>query len=175
MNRFIPQYCPQCGQAKLQKIDVKQWSCNSCQFVYFHNMASTAGAILLYQQQVLLVSRAVKPQKGDWDLPGGFVEYGESLEQGLQRELYEELQLSVELQSLQYFGSFANRYHYKQVLYHTCDSFFSCKLNQQPNLKALDDVATWQWHPIAALPFHKIAFSSVHQALLQLQTQVQTV
>ncbi|MGY5452456.1 NUDIX hydrolase [Agarivorans sp. MS3-6] len=131
-------------------------------------MASTAGALVICDQQLLLVERAIKPRKGCWDLPGGFIEYGESLEQGLHRELHEELGLTLDNQQIRYFGSYANQYRYNDVLYHTCDCFFICTLNRKPLLQAQDDVAAYQWHSLKNLPFDTIAFTSVNQALKDL-------
>lgn len=162
------QFCPRCAQPELQNHGPKQWRCRHCDFCYFHNTASTAGALIIYQQQLLLVERAIEPKKGHWDLPGGFVEYNESLEQGLARELEEELNLIIKPAQLNYFGSFANQYCYQNVLYHTCDSFFIYRPSNKPSLEARDDVAAWQWHPLSQLPMTAIAFSSVEQGLAKL-------
>ncbi|GAD02881.1 NUDIX hydrolase [Agarivorans albus] len=134
-------------------------------------MASTAGALLIYKGELLLVERAIDPKKGYWDLPGGFIEYGESLEQGLQRELNEELGLELATEKFSYFGSFANQYTYNQVLYHTCDSFFVYLLDSKISPQARDDVAGWQWHNLKNLPLDKIAFTSVKQGLKKLSQQ----
>ena len=131
-------------------------------------MASTAGAFLIFEDELLLVERAINPQKGYWDLPGGFIEYGENLEQGLQRELNEELGLELAAENFRYFGSFANQYSYNQVLYHTCDSFFIYLLNNKISPQAKDDVAAWQWHKLKKMPLEKIAFTSVKQGLINL-------
>jgi len=48
------------------------------------------------QKQVLLVRRAQEPLKGEWSLPGGAVELGETLEQATCREVLEETGLVVE-------------------------------------------------------------------------------
>ncbi len=125
----------------------------------------------MHQQELLLVERAIEPQKGHWDLPGGFIEYNESLEQGLARELKEELNLDIQPEQFNYFGSFANQYCYQNVLYHTCDSFFIYCPSSKPALEAKDDIASWQWHPLSRLPLDKVAFSSVLQGLKKLIQQ----
>lgn len=54
------------------------------------------GAVILEEDRVLLVQRAHAPLKGEWSLPGGALELGESLEQGIRREVLEETGLIVE-------------------------------------------------------------------------------
>ena len=52
------------------------------------------------RDRVLLVERAKSPLKGYWSLPGGIVECGEKLEQGIRREVLEETGLEIELLSI---------------------------------------------------------------------------
>lgn len=53
------------------------------------------GAIILKRNRVLLVQRARPPLKGYWSLPGGVLETGERLEEGVCREVLEETGLVV--------------------------------------------------------------------------------
>lgn len=54
------------------------------------------GALIFRRGRVLLVERARAPQKGSWSLPGGVLEAGETLKEGLRREVREETGLEVE-------------------------------------------------------------------------------
>ncbi|HEY4112779.1 MAG TPA: NUDIX hydrolase [Rhizomicrobium sp.] len=47
--------------------------------------------------QLLLVRRGQPPRHGEWSIPGGGVEAGETLKEALAREIYEETGLSVEI------------------------------------------------------------------------------
>ena len=53
------------------------------------------GAVIIDGDRVLLIKRANEPSKGEWSLPGGVVEVGESLEAALAREVREETCLDV--------------------------------------------------------------------------------
>lgn len=55
------------------------------------------GAIVLEGDRVLLVKRAHEPLKGEWSLPGGAVDVGETLEEAIRREVREETCLDVEV------------------------------------------------------------------------------
>ena len=54
------------------------------------------GAVVVDQGRVLLVQRGREPLKGKWSLPGGMLELGETLTQGVIREVQEETGLIVE-------------------------------------------------------------------------------
>jgi len=53
------------------------------------------GAVILRGHQVLLVRRAKAPMQGEWTLPGGVVEIGETLEEAVRREIREETGLRI--------------------------------------------------------------------------------
>lgn len=55
------------------------------------------GAVILAQDQVLLMRRLMDPEAGRWSLPSGKVEFGESLEQAIQREAWEELGIQTQI------------------------------------------------------------------------------
>ncbi|MCD6270192.1 NUDIX hydrolase [bacterium] len=59
------------------------------------NIAVVVDGIILKQNKILLVKRTIYPFKGFWVLPGGHVEYGETVEQALKREMKEETNLSI--------------------------------------------------------------------------------
>ena len=54
------------------------------------------GAVIVRNEQVLVVRRANPPLKGEWSIPGGLVETGETTREALVREIREETGLTVE-------------------------------------------------------------------------------
>jgi 8-oxo-dGTP diphosphatase len=57
-------------------------------------------AVITRARDVLLVQRGKMPGKGEWSLPGGLVEVGETVQEALHRELWEELSIEVKLEGL---------------------------------------------------------------------------
>ena len=54
------------------------------------------GAVVIHEDRVLLIRRGHEPMKGQWSLPGGALEVGETLTEGVRREVLEETGLEVE-------------------------------------------------------------------------------
>ena len=66
-----------------------------CGFIHFEDPKVAVVAFIEKDDRVLLVKRAVNPERGKWALPAGFVDYGESPEAALIREVKEETNLDV--------------------------------------------------------------------------------
>jgi 8-oxo-dGTP diphosphatase len=58
------------------------------------------GGVVIAQDRVLLARRGQEPMRGEWSIPGGLLEVGESLAEGVMRELHEETGLSVRVLDL---------------------------------------------------------------------------
>jgi NADH pyrophosphatase NudC (nudix superfamily) len=118
-------FCPRCGRGSLRDFGEKAVQCGECGYLYFHNAAAAVAGIIETSGGILLTRRNEDPSKDKLDLPGGFVDYGESFEAALQREVREELNLN--LSDLRYFGSFPNTYVYQNITYFTSDAVFTCR------------------------------------------------
>lgn len=161
-------FCPKCGGQTLQSVSPKEFRCG-CGFHFFQNVATAVMVALCWQDEVLVAVRARNPSKGLLDLPGGFVEPGESLEGALVRELQEELGLDVSAQPFTYLGSFPNIYPYDGITYHTCDTLFAIKLSEKTVIQPADDVAACQWLKLSDIPLSRFAFESTRTAMARLQ------
>jgi 8-oxo-dGTP diphosphatase len=62
--------------------------------------ALTVDAVIVKDREIVLIRRKRKPFQGQYALPGGFVEYGETVEAALRREVLEETGLVVQIESL---------------------------------------------------------------------------
>ena len=58
------------------------------------------GGVIFKENSVLLVKRDQEPGKGQWSLPGGAVELGETLADALKREILEEVSINIEIGGL---------------------------------------------------------------------------
>ena len=53
------------------------------------------GAIVIKDGKVLMVKRAAPPNKNLWAIPGGMLELGETLQEGAEREIFEETSIRI--------------------------------------------------------------------------------
>ena len=114
--------------------------------------AVTTDAILISKEKsevyILLIERANEPYKGQWALPGGFVDMDEELEEACSRELKEETSVDgVPLQEFATFGA-VNR----DPRGRTISIVFWSILDSRPNTKSGDDAANVKWFNLNDLP-----------------------
>jgi ADP-ribose pyrophosphatase YjhB (NUDIX family) len=156
-------YCPCCASSRIEIHQKNAIRCAACGYVYFHNCAAAVAAIVEFGGKILLVKRAHDPQKGLYDLPGGFVDYKESLETAIVREVREEC--GIEAVDLRYFGSFPNTYVYLDVTYFSADAFFLCKAVDAGKLRVSEETSELKVIKPDAIDDGMIAFESVRRAL----------
>ena len=83
-------FCPACG-GRIVRRAARGGLCGGCGREVFANPKPAAGVFLERDGLVLLVRRGAEPAKGYWDVPGGFLEEGETPEACARREIREEL------------------------------------------------------------------------------------
>jgi ADP-ribose pyrophosphatase YjhB (NUDIX family) len=71
--------------------------CSACGQVIYQNPKVAVAVIPVLAGKVALVRRGMRPRKGTWVFPGGYVDAGESLEDAARREVLEETGLTVQL------------------------------------------------------------------------------
>lgn len=105
-------FCPLCA-APLEPLaegdDAGRPACPTGHFVHYDNPAVTTFAFVRDGEgRYLVLRRAKEPFAGAWDLPGGFVEAGETPAQAIRRELREETGLEIEIERV--LGAFTGQY-----------------------------------------------------------------
>lgn len=133
----------------------------------FPRPAVTVDIILITQEsprKVLLIQRGHPPFEGDWAIPGGFVDEGETLEQAAHRELQEETHLeNIKLQQLAAFGDPG-----RDPRGWTVSIVFWGGYEGDLNLAhAGDDAANAQWWPLNALPPLAFDHADILQKIIQ--------
>ena len=74
--------------------------CPACDTIHYENPLNVVGTVPYWGEQVLLCKRNIEPRWGKWTLPAGFMELGETTEQGAARETLEEAGAQIELEGL---------------------------------------------------------------------------
>jgi ADP-ribose pyrophosphatase YjhB (NUDIX family) len=74
--------------------------CRRCGFVLYENPKIIVGSVIVHQGRVLLCRRAIPPSVGRWTLPAGFLEMGETADEGARREAWEEACARIRLDGL---------------------------------------------------------------------------
>ena len=105
-------FCSHCGKSVIEIVpegdNRQRFVCNSCDTVHYQNPKNVAGAILTWQDKVLLCKRAIEPRYGLWTLPAGFMENNETVAEAAARESMEEA--NAQTDRLKLFGVFSLPY-----------------------------------------------------------------
>lgn len=85
-------FCPTCKSPLKRKEFDKQslLSCLKCDFVFWNNPKPVVSIVLYNKGKLLLLQRATEPFKDYWCLPGGFINFQETTEEAIIREVKEE-------------------------------------------------------------------------------------
>jgi ADP-ribose pyrophosphatase YjhB (NUDIX family) len=133
--------------------------CADCGFVAYENPKVVVGSVVVADGRVLMCRRAIEPRKGFWTLPAGFMELGETLEEGAAREALEEAEAAITIEGILGVFSIA-RIGQVQVI-------FRARFSDNgppafgPGVESLDV----RLFAPDEIPWDEIAFPSVHWAL----------
>lgn len=133
--------------------------CADCGYVAYENPKIVVGSVVAVGDRVLMCRRAIEPRRGFWTLPAGYMELGETLEEGAAREALEEANATITFDGI--LGVFdVARIGQVQVIFRArfvdpAEPVF------RPGPESLD-VRLFQWEEI---PWEEIAFPSVGWAL----------
>ena len=149
-------YCIKCGGKTKNEIingdNIPRNRCEACNYIHYINPKIIVGALPYRDDRVLLCKRNIHPGFGKWTLPSGFMEMGESLEQGAEREAKEEANLKLQLKKL--YGTYSIP-EIGQVLF-----IYIGKIMNE-NFRAADETAEVNLFSISNIPWDQIAFPSV--------------
>jgi 8-oxo-dGTP diphosphatase len=155
-------HCLACG-ARLRTVRERgrpRRRCPRCGWTFYDNPVLASCAVIRRGRRVLLARRARPPYAGLWDLPGGFIEAGETPEAALGRELREELGARPRRARLVAFEPD----HYGPGGFPTLTAVYLVTLGPGA-LRCGDDVSEARWFAEGEIPFRRVAFASMRRAL----------
>ena len=87
-------YCPRCGRKLDRKFDGgrERPAClaEGCGFVHYGDSSIGCGGVVIRDNKALLIQRGIYPNRGAWQIPGGYVEADEEILSAVEREVLEE-------------------------------------------------------------------------------------
>ena len=134
----------------------KRRICDHCGFVDYVNPRIVVGAVCTWEDRILLCRRSIDPRRGFWTIPAGFLEEGETVEEGVHREAREEAGADLELGGL--LGTYSiPRVSQVQLIYRA-------RL-RSPEVVAGEETLDVQLAGWDEIPWEELAFPSVRWAL----------
>lgn len=163
-------YCPRCGSplSLIKNEDGPALRCSADGHIYYQNPQAAVAAVITDKVgQFLFIKRDKEPKKNMWDLPGGFVNWGEDPNRAIIREVREELNikfipnrvltvahdwypfdgLMVSVNSMVFEGTFSGR------------------------TRTNSEIQSLRWFDKSELPISNVAFPCVRQAIKIIRSQ----
>lgn len=161
-------YCPRCA-TELQTRpspgpDPDRETCPNCGFVHYENPAPTVQAWIERDGEYLALRRGGEPLQGRWNMPGGFVEIGESGPEAIEREVMEETALEIEVEEL--IGIFSSQYGEGEEADPIFDVAYRCRL-LSGELEVSEESTEAGWFSLEDFP--EPAFEGERKALARLR------
>lgn len=153
-------YCSQCGALVSLVVPagdtMPRHVCSDCGTIHYQNPKVVVGCIPEWEGRILMCRRAIEPRYGFWTLPAGFMENGETVQQGAARETLEEARARVEISGLY---TLFNLPHINQI--HMLFRSQLLDLDFGPGAESLDVALVDQ----AQVPWDAIAFPVIEESL----------
>lgn len=132
--------------------------CADCGHIAYENPKVVVGSVVVSDGAVLMCRRAIEPRLGFWTLPAGYLELGETVEEGAMREALEEAQAEIVLDGILAVFSIA-RIGQVQVIFRARFAGATPRFAAGPESQ---EVGMFPW---GSIPWDDIAFPSVRWAL----------
>ena len=130
--------------------------CPDCNYIAYENPKVVVGVVATWEDKLLMCRRAIEPRRGYWTLPAGFMEMGESPEEGAAREAWEEARAQLEIIDL--LAVYSLR-HISQLQLFYRARLSSAEVSVGPES---EEVGLFSFD---RLPAAELAFPSVHWAI----------
>jgi len=161
-------YCPRCATELEMRPsdgpDPDRPACPSCGFVHYENPTPTVQAWIERDGELLALRRNEEPLKGEWNMPGGFIEAGESGPEATAREVREETGLEVAVGEP--IGAFPSTYGSGSDAQPILGLAYRCRVTGG-ELEISDESQEGAWFSLADFP--RPAFADEREALAVLR------
>lgn len=158
----VIKFCPKCGSTEYKVSGERSLKCQSCGFhLFFNSSAAVAALVTDNNGKLMLVTRGVEPNYGKLDLPGGFVDPGETAENAVKRELFEEL--GMKIKNMKYIISAPNEYVFSGFSVFTLDLAFHVIPESFSGLKPMDDILEYRFYSEGEINYDDIPAPSIKQ------------
>jgi NAD+ diphosphatase len=154
-KRRQPLFCQFCGHHSIVSSEAESaFKCLRCEKVTYLNSKPSVCGVALRDNAVLLVTDS-QARVRSWDLPGGFLLYGEAPEDGLKRELKEELNVEIQVDDL--LTALVDVYGENKEI--TLNLFYQITL-MSSDVRVQAEIVDFQWCRLESLPSlrHKSSF-----------------
>lgn len=154
-------YCPSCKNELRLENNVR-FFCDACRYIQYISPVPCNSLVITNKSgEILLVERKNEPRAGFWDLPGGFIDVGENIENSVIREAKEEVNIDFKPEDLHYISSGFMRYLYKGINEHLLNVAYHADLPEGQEVIAGDDAKTAKFFAAKDIPWQDIAFTNV--------------
>jgi 8-oxo-dGTP diphosphatase len=153
-------FCPACGgkldTSRPKENEPPRLVCSACDFIFYLDPKVVACSILELDGKLVLLKRGVKPQKGKWVIPGGYVDRGEAVEAAAIRETVEECGIRIQIKEL--LGVYSYSGHVPVVIVYVAEYLSG-------DLSPGDEAVTVELFSQEQIPWDQLAFESTKDAL----------
>jgi 8-oxo-dGTP pyrophosphatase MutT (NUDIX family) len=169
-------FCPSCG---VKGFSVKngfmlgadghnRFLCEHCGFKFYINSSIGVAAVIIKNDELLMVRRMKEPRIGTLDLPGGFAAPGERAEDAVKREVLEEVNLVLST-CTPWDTSYNNEYEYGGITYFTNDIIYTCEVTDWEALAVNEpNEAVPVFIKLDEIDVDAIGFDSIRKAVVDL-------
>lgn len=164
----VYKYCPRCGTALVltHNTDGQALKCPLDNYTFFQNPHTAVAAIIRNTEgQILLIKRGQEPQKGMWDLPGGFVNWSEDPEVAVVREVQEEL--GVRFYPASTFSAGHDWYLFEELTTSVNSIGFIGTIDGE--IVSNEEIGSLHWFAPKDLPDNNISFDSLKKTFKKLR------
>ena len=153
-------FCSACGAHVILEVPAgdnrPRHVCGDCGSIHYLNPKMIVGTVPEWEGRLLLCRRAIEPRYGYWTLPAGFLESGETMEEGAYREAREEANANLRIEGLYTLFSIP---HIDQV-----HAFYRARLLDQ-DFHAGEESLDVRLFREDEIPWDELSFPVVHKTL----------